>query len=290
MSLRAISSATISFGLVSIPVKIYSASNSQASVRFHMVEKESGARVKQQYISTKTGEVVDRKTLVKGYEFSKGQMVLFTDEEYKALLQEASQSLDITEFIPTDAVDPIWYDKSYFLGPDKGGERAYHLLTHALEHVGRSAIAKYAARGKQYIVQLRPMDGGILMQQLHYEFELRSMKDVPLGEKKVNEAEVDLALQIVSQAMSDSFDPSQYQDEVRTRILAAIERKVQGEDIVSEPEGEPKAQVIDLMEALKASLDKKAAAKSARPAAAKRKAAKKTTRKKKAAATKRAKA
>ena len=286
--MRSIATATVSFGLVSIPVRIYSAANGSAGVRFNMLEKETGSRLKQQYVSVQTGEVVPRSEIVKGYEFSKGQYVLFSDEELKALQEAATQTIEITEFVPTGKVDPIYFDKAYYLGPDKGGDRAYHLLSKALREQQRSALAKYAARGKGYLVQLRPVDDGLVMQQLHYADEVHSIGDVPLGTKKVKDEELALARQIIEQAVNDKFEPEKYEDEVRKRMLKRIELKVEGHEITEQPEEGPKAQVIDLMEALKASLDKKDA--SRQPAKASKRASTgkaKTT--KKAAAKKRAK-
>ncbi len=258
MSARAIASATVSFGLVSIPVKVYSSGESSAGIRFNMLHKKCGSRLKQQYICPKDDEIVPRSDISKGYEFSKGQYVMFSDDELKALQERATHALEITEFLPTAKVDPIYFEKTYYLGPDKGGDRAYKLLAQALRKSGRSAIAKYAARGKQYLVLLRPVKDALVMQQLRYADEIRSISEVPLGDAQVKPGELKLALQIVDQAVSDTFRPEGYQDEVRQRILAQIEKKVEGQEITVEPEEEPKAVVIDLMQALKSSLARKA--------------------------------
>jgi DNA end-binding protein Ku len=257
MSARSISTATVSFGLVSIPVKIYSSGESSSGVRFNMLHKACGSRLKQQYICPKDGEVVPRTEMAKGYEFAKGQYVMFSDEELKALQERATHAIEITEFLPTAKVDPVYFEKSYYLGPDKGGDRAYKLLAQALAKSGRSALAKYAARGKQYLVLLRPVDNALVMQQLRYADEIRALSEVPLGDAQVKAAELKLALQIVEQAVSDQFKPEQYEDEVRRRILAQIDKKVDGQEITMQPEDEPKAQVIDLMQALKSSLSRK---------------------------------
>ena len=258
MSARAIASATISFGLVSIPVKIYSSGESTSGVRFNMLHKKCGSRLKQQYVCPQDEEIVPRSEMSKGYEFAKGQYVMFSDDELKALQERATHAVEITEFLPTSKVDPIYFEKSYYLGPDKGADRAYKLLAEALRKSGRSAIAKYAARGKQYLVLLRPMKDALVMQQLRYADEIRSISEVPLGDAVVKPGELKLALQIVDQAVSDKFSPEDYEDEVRNRILVQIEKKVDGQEIVLTPEEEPKAQVIDLMQALKSSLAKKA--------------------------------
>jgi DNA end-binding protein Ku len=245
----------VSFGLVSIPIKLYSAANSSSGVHFNMMHNKCGTRLKQQLWCPKDEETVPRTDTVKGYEFAKGQYVLFTDEEYKALLERATQTIEIVEFVPLDKIDPVFFDKPYLLGPDKGGDRAYKLLSKALEKSGRAALAKYAARGKQYLVMLRPKEGGLLLQQLHYADELRSMADVPVGDAEVKDSELDLAMQIIEQAVSDKFEPEKYTDDVRARMLNAIEEKVAGQEITAAPE-EPVAEVIDLMEALKSSLAK----------------------------------
>ena len=242
-----------------------------------MLHKKCGSRLKQQYICAKDGEKVERSEIVKGYEFAKGQYVIFTPEELKALEAKATQTIEITEFLPTSKVDPIHFEKSYYLGPDKGGDRAYQLLAKALKKCGRSALAKYSARGKQYLVLIRPFDKGLILQQLKYHDEIRSFSEVPLGETQVKAPELDLALQIVDQAVSDTFRPQEYDDEVRKSIEEAIQNKVEGQEITTEPAEEPKAQVIDLMEALKASLGKDAARKPAKRAPRKTKAAAKAS-------------
>jgi DNA end-binding protein Ku len=283
MPARALSTATISFGLVSIPVKLYSAAESKAALSFNQVHKKDGARVKQQLISSRSGEVVPREEIVKGYEFAKDQYVLFEAEELKALEAAATHTIDITEFLKAEQVDRRYLDKVYYLGTDKGGARAYKLLASVLVDTGRVAIGKYAARGKQYLVMVRPMENGLVMEQLHYPDELRAFSEVPIEDATVKPAELKLATQLVEQAASDEFKPELYKDEVRERMLALIQRKVEGEDITLAPTAEPEHKIIDIMEALKASLaagkkpaqaaaDKKPAAKP--KAAAKKRAAK----------------
>lgn len=235
---------------------MYSASESQASVSFNWINKKTGARCKQQYVDAKTGDKVEKEDMIKGYEFSKGQYVTFTPDEIRALEEKATGSIDITEFVPADQIDRLYFDKAYFLGPNKGGERAYRLLAEALKKTGLAAIGQYAARGKQYLVMLRPMDGGLVMETLHYPDEVRSIKEVPIPEGDVKPAELALALQLIEQAKSEKFRPEAYEDAVRKRMLEQIERKVRGQEIVAEPAEAPETQIIDLMEALKASLAK----------------------------------
>jgi DNA end-binding protein Ku len=282
MPARALSTATISFGLVSIPVKLYSAAESKAALAFNQIHKKDGSRVKQQLISSRTSEVVPREEIVKGYEFAKDQYVLFEAEELKSLEAVATHTIDITEFLKAEQVERRYLDKVYFLGTEKGGARAYKLLAQVLLGTGRVAIGKYAARGKQYLVMVRPMENGLVMEQLHYPDELRAFSEVPIEDADVKPAELKLATQLVEQAASDEFKPESYKDEVRERMLALIQRKVEGEDITLAPTAEPEHKIIDIMEALKASL---AAGKKPAQAAADEK---KAEAKPKAAAKKRA--
>src|SRR3970040_2381443 len=166
MPARPISSATVSFGLVSVPVHLSSAAESSAVVSFNLLHQKCGSRLKQQDICPKDGEKVERQDMMKGYEFSKGQYVQFTAEELKALEEKGTGAIEITEFVPLKQVDRIYLEKAYYLGPDKGGERAYKLLAEALRETGRAALGQYAARGKQYLILVRPMDGVLVMEQL----------------------------------------------------------------------------------------------------------------------------
>lgn len=265
MSAHTIGSATVSFGLVSVPVKLYSASESSTAIAFNWLHKKCSSRLKQQYVCPKDNEKVEKDDMVKGYEFSKGQYVIFTPDELKTLEEKATNSIDINEFVKGSQVDRMYLEKAYYLGPDKGGERAYRLLTEAMKKTGRVAIGQYAARGKQYLVMVRPLDNVLVMEQLHYADELRAPSEVPVPEGEVKEAELDLAVQLLEQTASSKFEPEKYSDQVRKRVLEQIQRKVEGHEITEEPAEEPKTQIIDLMEALKASL-----AKGGRPGAAKK--------------------
>jgi DNA end-binding protein Ku len=255
MAARAGASATISFGLVSIPVKLYTSTDAAAGISFNMLHKKCHGRLKQQYICPKDNdEVVPRTETVRGYEFAKDQYVVFTEEELKELQEKPTQSIDITEFVPIEKVPAIYFEKSYYLGPDKGGERAYKLLSEAMRRTGRSALAKYAARGKQYLVLVTPMDEGIILHQLYYADEVRPFSDVPLGEADLKENEVKLAIQLIEQIATESFKPENYHDEVKERVEEIIQKKVEGQEVSLATNEPPKAQIIDLMEALKASL------------------------------------
>ncbi len=279
MAMRAIASATVSFGLVSIPVKLFSAAESAATIRFNQIHSKDGSRLKQQMISARTGAPVPRDEIVKGYEFSKGQYVLFTPEELKAIEEQASQTIDIAEFLPAEKVERVYLEKVYYLGPDKGGARAYRLLSQALRKTGRVALAKYSARGKQYLVMVRPMEDGLAMEQLRYADELRPFSEVPIDAAEVKQEELDLAVQLIEQAASEHFHPENYHDEVRERMQELIQRKVDGEDITVTPTEEPEHKIIDMMEALKASLaggaeaERKPAKRAGKKTAAKRRSA-----------------
>jgi DNA end-binding protein Ku len=252
---RSIGTATISFGLVSVPVSLYSASESSATVSFNMLHKSCGSRLKQQYVCSKEGGIVEKDDMAKGYEFSKGQYVTFTPEEIKALDEKAANSIDIAEFVPLNAVDRMYLDKVYYLGPDKGGDRAYRLLGEALKATGRAAVGQYSARGKQHLVLVRPLDGVLVMEQLHYPAELKPAAEVPHPETPVKEAELALATQLIEQSSTEEFRPQNYRDTVRERVLEAIQQKVEGQEITAEA-APPETKIIDLMDALKASLAK----------------------------------
>jgi len=261
MAVRSIASLTVSFGLVSIPVKLYSATEASRAISFNMLHKSCGSRLKQQYLCVKEEVVVPREDTVKGYEFAKDQYVLFTPEELKALEEAGTHTAEITEFVPIDSVDPVFFDKAYYLAPDKGGAKPYALLAKALRDSNRCALGRWAARGKQYIVMIRPVEEGLAMQQLLYADEVRKIGDIEIPKTEVKDAELKLARQLIEAQASDKFDPSAYKDEVRARIEAAIAKKVEGQEIaVSEAAPEGGGQVIDLMEALRASLEKRKAA------------------------------
>src|SRR3989441_9767840 len=266
MSAHPIGSATLSFGLVSVPVKMCSTGEASAAISFNWLHKKDGSRLKQQYVCAKDGAKVEKDEMVKGYEFSKGQYVIFTPEELKSLEEKSTNAIEVAEFVPAKQVDRVYVEKSYFLGPDKGGERAYRLLAEALKQTDRAAVGQYAARGKQYLVSVRPEANGLVMEQLHYGDEVRSIAEVPIPKIEVKKPELQMAVQLVEQTSSDAFQPAKYEDNVRKRILEQIERKVQGEEITEEPTEAPKTKIIDLMEALKASLKAKGTAGERKPA------------------------
>lgn len=256
MAARSIASLSISFGLVNIPVRLFSATESAASVKFNMLRND-GSRLKQQYVAETDGKVVPRSEMVKGYEFEKDHFVMFSPEELKTLEEGSSPNIEIVSFIPEKSVDPLYYDKPYLLAPDKRGGKPYHLLQEALRSTGKCALAKWAWKAKQYVVQIRATEDGLVLQQLLYAEEVRSLKDLDIEPATVSPAELQLALQLVNQSSEEAYDPTQFKDTEKARVLAAIDEKIAGKQIVASARGEEVAaggQVIDLMDALKASL------------------------------------
>jgi DNA end-binding protein Ku len=254
MPARAIDTARISFGLVTIPVKIYSTSMPSQEIHFHLVHEGCGSRLKQQYVCPKHGPV-ERADMVKGYEITKGRVIELTKEELEAVEAAASDDIGLTEFVPISAVDPLYVDASYYVAPDKGGERAYRLFRDALEHAGIAGIATYAVRGKSYIVMLRPFEDGLVMHSLRYPDEVKPWKEVPLNKLPAPPRnELALAGQVIDSLRHETFDPDQYTDEVKGRVRKLIAKKAKGGEIVAPEPAAPPTPVADLMEALKASL------------------------------------
>ncbi len=260
---RSIGSLTISFGLVAIPVKLYSATQSGSAISFNLLHKGCGSRLKQQYICQKEGVIVERDDMVKGYEFAKDQYVTFSPEEIKALEEVGTHAVEISEFVPVESIDPVYFDKTYYLSPDKGAGKPYGLLTEALRQAQRCAVGRWAARGKAYIVILRPVGDVLAMQQLHFAGEVRNATEIDVPKSDVKPAELKLAQQLIDSQTSAKFDPTAYSDDVRARVEAAIQGKVEGQEIsVAEAAPASEGKVIDLMEALRASLEKTESAKS----------------------------
>jgi DNA end-binding protein Ku len=254
MSARPFASGTIAFGLISIPIQLYSTGESAAGIQLNMMHRKCGSRLRQQYVCPVDNEVVGKDGIARGYEHTKGQYVLFSEEELKAIQPEASNAIEIAEFLPLATVDPVYFEKSWYLGPDKGGDRPYRLLAEAMKETGRAALARYRARGKDQLVLLRPYENGLIMQQLRYADELRSFSEVPVGAAEVKAPELDLAVQLIAQVATEEFHPEAYEDSQRRKMRELIDRKVRGEEIAAAPEEAPQAEIIDLMSALKASL------------------------------------
>jgi DNA end-binding protein Ku len=257
---RSIASLTISFGLVAIPVKLYSATVASERISFNLLRAKDGSRVKQQYLAVNDGKPVERSEMTKGYEFAKDQFVSFTAEELKALEDATTHSIDIGQFVPLESVDPVYFDGTYYLAPDKGGAKPYALLSTALSRTKQCAIGRWVSRGKEHIVAIRPIDAGLAMHQLHFQAEVRSVKDVGLEPTTVSEPELKLAEQLIDHLSAKRFDPNEYRDEFKGRVEAAIQQKVAGKEVslAEAPVAKMGGNVIDLMAALKASLDAKA--------------------------------
>jgi DNA end-binding protein Ku len=255
MPSRPIASVTISFGLVAIPVQIFSATESAGQISFNLLHKGCGSRVKQQYVCAKDGALVERSEMVKGFEFAKGQYVEFSPEELKALEAVGTNSIDIAEFVALQSIDPIYFDKTYYLAPDKGGTKPYALLADALHTAQRFAVGNWSAKGKQHTVALRSTGSALVMQQLHFATEVRSIQEVTVPPVELKDAERKLALQLIEQQTSETFDPSAYTDDVKARIESAVQDKVDGKEItLSETPAPSATNVIDLMEVLRKSI------------------------------------
>ena len=260
MPLHSTGSGTISFGLVSIPIRMFTAASSE-SISFNQLHPKCGGRVKQQLLCPTCNEVVERSSLVKGYEFAKDQYVQFSDEELKSLEGEASKMIDIVEFVPLDKVDPIYFEKTYYLGPDKGGDKAYRLLADAMTKEGRVALAKFVMRGKENLVLIRAAQDGLMLHTMYFADEIRDFTEVDKGEDaKVKPGEMELAERLIKELAVDKFKPGKYADEYRTRVLEVVEQKVEGREVTSHAPQAQRAQVIDLMDALKQSLGKRGSA------------------------------
>jgi DNA end-binding protein Ku len=254
---RSIASLTISFGLVAIPVKLYSATISSERISFNLLRQKDGSRVKQQYIAVNDGTPVERSEMVKGYEFAKDQYVMFSPEELKALEDTTTHAIDIGQFVPLDSVDPLYFDGTYYLAPDKGGAKPYTLLATALRKAQQCAVGRWISRGKEHIVIIRALEDGLAMHQLHFKAEVRDIKDLGMEAAAVSEPELKLARQLIDQLGAKRFDPNEFADEHKARVEAAIQRKVDGKEVslAEGPVSTKGGNVIDLMEALRASID-----------------------------------
>ena len=254
MAARSTASGTLSFGLVSIPFKLYTAARAEGA-SFHQLHDKCGGRIKYQVYCPTDDEVIERSELVKGYQYAKDQYVRFTAEELKALEAEKTHNLEIVEFVPLSSIDIVYYEKSYYIGPDKGGDKAYRLLSMAMDKTGQVALGKYVSRGKSHLVVIRPYKKGLIMHQVYYDNEVRQFEDIDLGDEKpkFKDAELKMAEQLIEQLSADAFEASKFEDEFSARVMAAVDEKVAGQEITTAPEA-PTAKVIDLFDALKESL------------------------------------
>ena len=257
MAARAISTAPISFGLVAIPVKLFTAASSE-QVRFNTLHEKCGGRLKQQMYCPACDAIVGRGETVRGYEFARGQYVQFTDEEYKKLESEKDSSISIVEFVPPELFDMVQIERSYYLGPDKGGDKAYRLLSDSMTKAKKVAVGRWAARGKEQLVVIRPYRDGLLFHQMFYADEVRAFEDVDTGATfAFADVEKDLALRLIEQLSTDRFEQEKYTDSFTARVTEAVNQKAQGQELRLAPEA-PRAQIIDLFEALKQSLSAEA--------------------------------
>jgi DNA end-binding protein Ku len=254
---RSIASLTISFGLVAIPVKLYSATVSSERIAFNLLRAADGSRVKQQYVAVKDGKLVERSEMTKGYEFAKDQYVIFSPQELKELEDATTQAIDIGQFVPLESVDPVYFAGTYYLAPDKGGAKPYTLLATALKQSKQCAVGRWTSRGKEHIIVIRPLDDGLAMHQLHFKAEVRTIRELGIEPAAVSDAELTLAQQLIDQLSAKRFDPNEYVDEFKARVEAAIQRKVEGKEVslAEAPTAKGGGNVIDLMAALKASIN-----------------------------------
>jgi DNA end-binding protein Ku len=268
MPARATSSGTISFGLVSIPVKLYTATRSK-SVHFNMLHATDRSRLKQQYVCTTCGEKVDRDATVRGYEYARDQYVVLTEAELKALESKSDKAIEIEEFVPIDKVDPIYFEKSQLLGPDKGGAKAYRLLNEAMLTMGRVAVGRHRTRGREQLVLIRPLGRGLVLHGMHYADEVASFEEVEFGDEvQLRANELELAQQLIEQLASERFGPERYEDRYRQAVLAAVDQKIAGRDVVIAERPEEPEPIIDLMAALKRSIEARQGVKGAPATAA----------------------
>ncbi len=264
MAARSLASGTISFGLVAIPIRLYPAAVPER-VTFHLLHAKCGNRIKYQTYCPVCDQVVERSDLVKGYEFGKDQYIRVTEDELEALEGEASKDIDIAEFVPLASVDPVYLDKAYYLGPDKGGSKPYQLLARALEKAEQVAIARFILRGKESLVLIRPFQHGLILHTMYFHDEIRDFGEVERGASvKIRENELALALRLIDELANEELDPKKYDDEYRRRVLALVKEKAEGKEVTMAPSRAPRGKVIDLMDALKKSLEKRREADGAR--------------------------
>jgi len=260
MPARPISAGTISFGLVSIPVRLFTAT-SPKSVSFNLLHAKDNSRIQQKIYCPVDDAIIDRAELVRGFEIEKGRYVTFNDEELKSLEAQGDHAIDISEFIPLSEVDPVYFETGYYLGCESGSAKAYRLLADAMADASRVALATYTMRGKEHLVLIRPYNKGLMLHTMYYADEIRSVEEVDRGlNAEAKPAELDLAKRLIADLTQKKFDPEKYHDNYRERVLEAAHRKLVGQEVAEAPAEERKGKVIDLMAALKASLEKRGAA------------------------------
>src|SRR5438067_8909908 len=255
MALRPLRNATITFGLVSIPVRFYSATKSE-DIHFHLLHESCGTRVNRKWWCPYHEEIVSSDELIRGYEVSKNKYVTFTDEEMEALETDDHRALDIVEFVDLEEIDPVFFEKAYFLGPAPGGGKTYNLLSTAMKKQNKVAVARWVAAGKEHLVVMRPFERGLALHTMFYADEVRDFDAVELEDAPVREREIQLAETLINELTEKTFNPMQFKDEYRERLLERIREKSRGKTIEIESHEEPKGggEVIDIMEALRRSL------------------------------------
>ena len=252
---RSIWTGAISFGLVNVPVKLYSAVQ-RKTVRFHQLHDETGSRIQQRRVDPTTGDEVPYESIVKGYEISPDHYVVISPEELETLDPVKTRSIDITDFVQLEDIDPLYYDHPYWLAPAQGGAKAYELLRQAMEQAGKVAIGRVVIRSKESLVAIRPSGPALAMETMLFPDEVvdpGSLDEIPVEEAKATKRELEMAQQLID-TLSGDFDPGKYRDEYRERVLDLIERKAQGEEIAVQPAAEEPERVPDLMAALEASI------------------------------------
>jgi DNA end-binding protein Ku len=251
---RPIWSGAISFGLVNVPVKVFSATSSK-DVRFHQLDGKSKSRIKQKRVSAVTGEEVPFEDIIKAYEIAPDNYVTITPEELDALDPKATKTIDIEDFVDLDQIDPVYYERPYYLVPDKGGQKAYALLRNAMRETNKVGIARVVLRTKQYLAAIRPKDDALVMETMLFSDEVNPLDelDLPGPDVDVTDREEKMARSLIDSLTTD-FEPEKYRDEYRERVLELIEQKASGQEIVVEESAEEAPRVVDLMAALEASL------------------------------------
>lgn len=267
MALRPLRNATITFGLVSIPVRFYTATRSE-DISFNLLHADCGSRVNRKYWCPEHEAMVETDALTKAYQISKGRYVTFSEEELDGLESDDDRAIEITEFVDIDQIDPIFFEKAYYLGPGNGGAKTYRLLASAMKKQGKVALARWIAYNREHLVILRPFDEGLVLHTMYYADEVRDFKGIELPEGEVKEKELKLAEMLIDELSETEFDPLRYKDEYRQRLLDKIEAKSKGQTIVADRRDDDRAgEVVDIMEALRRSLGAAKPAKAAKRAA-----------------------
>lgn len=255
MALRPLRNATITFGLVNIPVRFYTATKSE-DVSFNLLHKDCGSRVNRKWWCPQHEDFLGYEDMIRGYPIAKNRYVTFSEEEIEALESDDNRSLEITEFVDLSQIDPIFFEKSYYLGPSPGGGKTYRLLAEAMRKQRKVAVARWVSGGREHLVLLRPYENGLVLHTMYYADEVRDFNAIDLESGEVRDKELSLAEMLIDELTEKKFDPLAYKDTYRERLLDRIEAKSAGETIVSEsPEAEKAAEVVDIMEALRRSLE-----------------------------------